>query len=460
MALDRSKFKATSVAKTIKKDNELNHSMGRDGGARTEYIRFNQGANLIRIYPPHPAEMGGGEVFAEPKVTIFLPMMVVQRDERGAEMIDPATRRPILKESVRSVFNSRIHGGTPKDLVEEYISFTRGKLEEDLKSCQDGKTKGFIQSKIEAIDGNFAKKIQGLRYRQAWAMYVDHIVGGTPKFGILEVGLAVKDRLNSLAASTDDGNDPLATDPFTDLETGRAIIVTYNKEAKRPTDYYKTELDNAMVNEVIGGRNYSLPRTFPISDAQLENFIKVTPLKKRFHNVFKKSDFELQLEGLEFFDTKHQMGTFEDPMWLEICEEISAYYPDEEDVPNVTEEAEEIAEYDGDMFDTMTRKELGVFLKANKTGLLIKPTMSDDDVRDMAREWLEAQEATDMSEQEVEEEVEVEVEQEVEEEQPEEIEEEPTPKKTTKKPAAKKEEAAATAPQDRLAAMRAKMKGL
>lgn len=404
MALDRSKFKATSVAATVQKDAELSNTLGRNND-RVDYLRWNNGANLVRIYPPHPEEDGGSDVFAEAKVTVWLPMMVVKKDANHQEMVDPKTRRPIMEEKSKSVFNSRIHGGTPKDLVEEYIAFSRERLTEDLKVCQDAKEKAFLESKLETITGNFTKKIQGLKYKQAWVMYIDQIVGGVPKFGMSEIGPAIKDRLNSIAASTDTGNDPLATDPFTDIETGRAIIVTYDKEAKQAKDYYKVELDNAIENTSIGGKVYPLPRMFPLSDEQLENFMKATPLAKKFKNVFKRRDFELQMDGLEFFDSKNQIGTFENPTWISICEEISAYYPEEEDT--TANEAEEtshevvdvvvtveatVEEPEEDKFGLMTRKELADFAKINKTGLIIKPTLSDDSIRESLREWELAQE--------------------------------------------------------------------
>lgn len=404
MALDRSKFKATSVAATIQKDEQLSTQLGRDGGIKTDYIKFENGTNVLRIYPPHPEEDGGGDVYAEPKVVVFLPMMVVQKDDKGQDMVDAKTRRPIMKESLKSVFNSRVHGGTSKDLVEEYIAFSRQNLEEEIKQCQDSKTKLFLQDKLEAITGNFMKKKQGLSFKQAWVMYVDKITGSTAKFGILEIGKAIKERLNSIAASTDTTNDPLATDPFTDIESGRAIIVNYNKDAQKPVDYYKTELDNAMIAEVIAGKTYQMPRTYPLSDDQLERFSKATPLAKRFKNCFKKRDFELQMEGLEFFDQKNQIGTWDNPIWLNICEEIAAYYPDEEDVAKLIQDNEQneqplgvdqtiikTQEPSGDQFDLMTRKELAAFAKLNQTGIVIKPIMSDDQVRDFIREWNDAQ---------------------------------------------------------------------
>lgn len=409
MALDRSKFKSTVVATVVEQDKELASSLGRDGGSYTKYIKFEDGENLIRIYPPHPEEDGGGDVFAEAKVSTFLPMMVVERDNNRQDIIENG--RPKLKESVRSVFNSRIHGSTPKDLVEEYIRVATENLEEDLKVVQDPVAKSQITERLNRIKGNYALKIQGIGYKQAWVMYIDRIVGSSATFGPIEIGPAVKDRLNAIAASSDSANNPLATDPFTDLDNGRAVKVFYNKSASKPQDYYKAELDNVLTPTVIAGQTYNLPRTFPISDEQLEAFNKVTPLAKRFKNCFTRRDFELQFEGLSFFDKKHGINLFQNSTFIDICEEIDAYYPEIEEeaeketsathhattpldnvAPIKAEPTPAAIDENVDQFTMMSRKELGDWCKLNKVGLLIKPTLSDEDIREHARQWLVGQE--------------------------------------------------------------------
>jgi hypothetical protein len=411
MALDRSKFKSTVVATVVEQDKELASSLGRDGGSYTKYIKFEDGENLIRIYPPHPEEDGGGDVFAEAKVTTFLPMMVVEKDNNRQDIMENG--RPKLKESVRSVFNSRIHGNTPMDLVEEYIKMASENLEEDLKVVQDPVAKSQIVEKLNRIKGNYALKIQGIGYKQAWVMYIDRIVGQSATFGPIEIGPAVKDRLNAIAASSDSANNPLATDPFTDLDNGRAVKVFYNKSASKPQDYYKAELDNVLTPTVIAGQTYNLPRTFPITDEQLEAFNKVTPLAKRFKNCFTRRDFELQFEGLSFFDKKHGINLFQNSAFIDVCEQIDAYYPEIEEeaeketsathhattpldnVQPIKAEAAPVpvVEENVDQFTMMSRKELGDWCKLNKVGLLIKPTLSDENIRDHARQWLAGQDA-------------------------------------------------------------------
>lgn len=417
MAFDRSKFKPTVVAAVIEQDKELASSLGRDGGTYTKYLKFEDGNNLLRIYPAHPEDVGGGDMFAEPKVTVWLPMMVVERDSNGQEIIEGG--RPKMKESSRTVFNSRIHGNTEKDLVEEYVRMATEMLEEDLKVCQDPVEKSKIEDKLHRLRGNYKLKIQGLNYKQAWVMYVDRIVGNTHTFGPIEIGPAVKDRLNSLAAAGDSGEGGvIVTDPFTDPDTGRAILVKYNSKATKPQDYYNTELDQVTIPTKIEGRTYPIPRTFPLSDDQLEQFMKVTPLAKRFKDCFTRRDFDLQSEGLQFFDAKYGIGLFQNNEFLDVYEEIDAYYPELTEENNQQGESnneqsttapiqgEEVTHVEeepvGDAFDLMTRKELGDWHKNNRTGILIKPTMSDDDIRNSARNWeyQQAEEAQVEAEQE------------------------------------------------------------
>lgn len=407
MALDRSKFKPTVVADAIEQDNELKASLGRDGGSYTKYIKIENGQNLLRIYPPHPEEDGGGNTYAEPKVTVWLPFIVVERDQQGNEIIENG--RPKLKETSRTVYNSRIHAGTEKDLVEEYQKYCLNYFEEALKYAQDEKEQLSIKGKITQLKGNFQQRINGLNYSNVWVMYVDKIVGQTATFGPVEIKPAVKDRLNSLSASADSGSGAIVTDPFTDIETGRAILVTYNKEAKQAKDYYSTELDNVTIPTMIEGRTYPMPRTFPLSDEQLEAFMKVTPLAKRFKNCFTRRDFNLQFEGLQLFDQKHQIGLFESDEFVQIIEEIDSYYPEIDETAEqgeenhiggaaqpITAQSHEVIveeeEAGQDQFDLMTRKELGEWHKKNKTGVLVKPTISDDSLRDLAREFLNAKE--------------------------------------------------------------------
>ena len=423
MALDRSKFKATVVSQIVETDKELASALGRKDQSYTNYIRLEEGNNLIRIYPSHPEEDGGDGNFAVPKVTVFLPMMKPERDSNGNEIYERGQLK--MKESSQSVFNSRIHGNTPKDLVEEYVRYALEKFQDQLQYCQDPAQKGLIEDKIDKVRGNYKKKMSGLNYKQGWVMYVDRIVGETRTFGTLEIGVTIKKSLNQIAASLDTANGAIVTDPFTDINIGKAVNITYNKKALNPNDYYVTMLDTASIpTKMPNGTTALIQRTFPLTDEQLEEFEKVTPLAKRFKNCFTRRDFNLQLEGLQYFDQKNNIGLFEDNGFINIVEEIDMYYPEEEETQdeNTSYQSQQVVQplqpqypphpitqsndmyqpqpiggqyqpeqqYDEsqqDMFDLMSRKELSDWAKSNKTGILIKPTMREDDIRNALRQW-------------------------------------------------------------------------
>lgn len=424
MSFDRSKFRATQVDVAIKKDEELKQTLGKK--EYTSYLKIDdsKSGNLFRIYPPHPYEMGGGDVFAEPKVVCFLPMLVEEKNDKG-EVVTDSMGRAKLVEKQKSVFNSRIHGGLEKDLVEEYVKYALQVLEEKAKMVQSVDEQLKIQNQIEAIKGSYQKKINGLKYNQSWVMYVDKITFDeerniSKKFGLLEIKPAVKNALNTLAASTDSQDNPISTDPFTDPDHGRAIKIFYNPKPTSGSSntYYTVVFDSVTeLKKLADGSSISANRTFPLSDKELEAFSEEEPLAKKFRGVFSQRDFTLQMNGLELFDKKHGIGIFNTPEFVSIIEEIAVTVPDkeedeEEDQPaqravretasapiqaekplpayqDYDEDVEEDSKTQSDIFDLMTRKELGQWHRDHKTGVQITPVMSDDQIREYARNFVE-----------------------------------------------------------------------
>lgn len=397
MALDRSKFKATVVATMVEADKEVESALGRTRGERADQLSIEEGTNKFRIYPPHPEEDGGGEVFAEPVAKCFLPMMVEDKDQQGNVQLD-GNGKPKMKESSRPVFNSRIHGGTLKDLVEEYRKFS-DKRAVDLYGEDKKKKDEYLAPVIGKYSKVASERIAGIQDRQTWVLYADKISTNREnieafKFGRLEFGKAVKDRLNKLSAIEGE-NEPMGTDPFTPIDAGRAAVVVYNKQASKPADFYTTEMDNSTVKTEINGKMYPIQKEYPLTDEQLENFFKFPTLKSLFRNSFKRKDFELQLRGLEFFDGKYKMGIWTEPEWADIVEEISAYYPEEdpedEDGPvtaKVTDKevvTSEEEEEEPDEFDGMSRDELKAFNKTNSCGVVVTKSMTEAKLREAVR---------------------------------------------------------------------------
>lgn len=418
MAIDKTKFKRTSAAQMQQADANVNRTLGKK--ERGDNLSFDDGMNLIRIYPPHPEEDGGGDQFAEPIVTAFVPAIVQEKDKQGNLIwLDNAKTRPKMKETVRPVFNSKIHGGTKKDLLEEYIRLALAKAK-DLY----GNDKFAREKFLEPIYGNFSKNINGINYQTKWKMYVDKYPNADPDqkptFGPIEIKKAVKTRLNKIAAM-EAGNDPMGYEPFTDIEEGRAVKVNYNKDAEKADDYYTTELDMSSVEVLLqGGKKGKVTRTYPLSEEQLEKFMQVTPLAKILKGVFKRKDFETQYEGIVLLEKKHNLGVIESEEWADLVEEISEYYPEEEDnkdqqeqggqqnqnagttnstasdeVEEEEEEDDEVesgTEGDEDEFTLLDRSELKAYAKEKKTGIVVMKNMSDDDIRVALRNWKKAAE--------------------------------------------------------------------
>lgn len=401
MALDRSKFKASIVTKTIEQDKEASKITGKAGRERAGLLELEVGRNRLRIYPAHPDNEDA--VYAETLSTVYLPAMVVEKDDKGNEIFEKG--RPKMKRIMKQVFNSKLHGtNIEKDLVEEYIRMGK-------EVAADMQDKGERQKYLDKLYGKYnenpALRLSGCNYQNRAVMYADKLnaQGQPEKFGRLELKTTIKQQMNDIAA-LEANDDPLGVDPFSDPESGLPIIITVRKPAAgeklKPADYYKVTLDKDF------DKAKKTLIEHPISDERLEAFLKYPSLQSLYKNVFKKRDFELQLSGLEMFDKEHDMGIFETEEFISIAEEIATYFADEEDGGATIEEleetfGEEVEELEEaveqqeaqDEFDLMTRVELKNYIVANKLkGIVIRPTNSEDEIRNMLREKVEAMSLT------------------------------------------------------------------
>jgi hypothetical protein len=403
MAFDRSKFKSTSVATAKQADKAVEAVTGKgDRGPSADYHKIKPGMNYHRLYPPHPED--GGELYAVPKGVHWIPQEVPKKDKEG-KFIKDAKDKFIMEVATRPLFNAKIHGGFKKDIIEEYIAFATKVSEEMYPDSM----KNFDTSRktyMEPIIGGFGSKHKGIMLRQSWVAYSDNMVvdnDGAVKskvLGRLEIGKAVRFRLNSLAA-TEAGNDPLGTDPFTDPEDGRAICINYNDKAQKPADYYATE----MYAPLIPGAKGQI-RLYPLSDDDLTKFEAFPSLKKMFINVYDRKAFDNAMKGLKIFDDEQELGIFAYEEFLDICGELSDEIPEDGSTPSQSSEEEE----EGDDFANMDRDELKAYIRENKLNIIPNKTLNDDAIRDKIREALLTKEEEETGEEEEEESGEPEVE--------------------------------------------------
>ncbi len=381
MSTDRSKFKATSVATMKNKDKQIESSLGKGGNYAGRH-KILDGLNTFRICPYHPD--GGGDVYAEPVVVWYLPCDVPERDD-DRNIKKDGKGKAIMKRISKPIFHARVHGSSKKDLVEEYVKFTKKWADDTYSSDKDKNEKQAYLKPLNPIQGK-----GGLAEKETWGCYAYKIHNGVWSFGLWEFGKAVRYRLDQIAAS-ESGSDPLGTDPFTDVEDGIAVNITYNSKAGKPQDYYVTE----KAPETEGqGKNKTII-SYALSDAQIDELLAAQPLVKMFRGVYGRKDFDFALQGLQNFDKENNMGIFQHDEWLDIVEDLSKEY---------SEEGQEEEEEGGDEFDAMDREELKEFNKENQCGILIKKAHTDDQLRDLLREWKSNQEEPEEEEESEEEE--------------------------------------------------------
>lgn len=390
--IDRSKFKASNQQEVAQQDQAMANAAGKGRRGIAENLEISIGVNRFRIYPAHPE---GGFSFAEAVSRVFLPAMVQERGDDGKPI--QINGSPKLKKGMKPVFNSKLHGNTPKDLVEEYYKIGVA-IGEGMKDPE--KKKGYLAKLNGQYSDNAQYRLPGISYKLTYEMYADKLGAGAQvlEFGRLAVSKSVKDKMNQVAAY-ESSNDPLGMDPYSDPNTGLPVVITKQQQAPKgqpqikPNDMYLATIDKNF------DRASKTLIEYPLSDEQLEKFLTFPSLHKLFRGAFKKSDFELQLTGLEMFDADYSMGIFHTDEFLNIAEEISNYYVDEpapaaEGVEGEPEGEDEIMdEPTTDQFDVMTRLELKGFISKEKLGITFKTTTKDEDIRTMIRTAMTARSA-------------------------------------------------------------------
>ena len=372
----RSQLKATPIKKLQKRIDADNEMVG--VGVSNEYLNLEDGKTMkIRIFPAHP----GQEDFYIPKKCYWLTVAGNDGEPRRTTVLD-----------------SKVHGGYKMDVVDEYIKACKKKWSKDAE-------------KLEALTNSK----DSLSPSYTWMCYADQVDGDNElKAKIWEFKKTVRDGLNKLAFSEDE-DEPIEVDPFTDPDEGLPVNVKYlkNPNKKKGENYYEVSFPKKVVAR-------------PLSDSEIEYFLGLRPLSEVLSKYGMK-DFEKALEGLQNFDEENEMGLFDDDDWLEKVEEIKAQYEaDEEDekpakkvTKKVTEkpskkveeeeeesddeeeeEDEEKTEAEGDEYDDMDRDELKKFIKKNDLEISVKKSMSDDDLRDAIREAMNSSESDEEEEEE------------------------------------------------------------
>ena len=361
----RSQLKATSIKRLQKQIDEDNAMVGAQSS--TEYLNLEAGKTIkIRIFPCHP----GQEDFYVARKCYWMSFVGDDGEQHRGTVLD-----------------SRVHGGTKYDVVEEYVKYAKKKVGNDA-------------DKLEALTGS-GPKSNSLNPQYSWLCYADKINGDDQlRAKLWEFKKMVRDAINKLAFSEDE-DEVIEVDPFTDPDEGLPIMVTYRKNPnkKKGENFYEVSFPKK-----VSAR--------PLTDEEIEYFMTLKPLNEILSKYGMK-DFERALEGLQNFDEENEIGLFDDDDWIEHLEEIKAQYDsddseedsepkkktavkkavkkayaksedDEEEEKDEADDEEENDE-DGDEFDSMDRVALKKYITANGLEISVKKSMSDDDLRNAIR---------------------------------------------------------------------------
>lgn len=279
----RSQLKATPIKKLKKRVDEDNEMVG---VGSNEYLNLEDGKTLkIRIFPAHP----GVEDFYIPKKCYWITVAGRDGDPRRTTVLD-----------------SKVHGGTKWDLVEEYVKFAKKKWAKDA-------------DKLDALTGGTGQNQNSLNPSYTWLCYAAQVTADEElRAKLWEFKKMVRDAMNKLAFSEDE-DEAIEVDPFTDPDEGLPILVKYmkNPNKKKGENYYEVSFPKK-----VSAR--------PLTDEEIEYFMTLKPLTEVLPK-YGMRDFEKALEGLQNFDEEHEMELFEDDAWLEHVEEIKAQYDGEEE---------------------------------------------------------------------------------------------------------------------------------
>ena len=383
----RSQLKATSIKRLQKQIDEDNAMVGAQNS--TEYLNLEDGKTVkIRIFPGHP----GVQDFYVAKKCYWLSFVGDDGETHRGTVLD-----------------SKVHGGTKFDVVEEYVKWAKKKIGNDA-------------DKLEALVGN-GPKSNSLNPQYSWLCYADKINGDDQlRAKIWEFKKMVRDAMNKLAFSEDE-DEVIEVDPFTDPDEGLPIMVTYRKNPnkKKGENFYEVSFPKK-----VSAR--------PLTDEEIEYFMTLKPLNEILSKYGMK-DFERALEGLQNFDEENEIGLFDDEDWIEHLEEIKAQYDsddsgedsapkkktavkkavkkeyakseeDEEEEKDEAEDEEEDdekeddEEEDGDEFDSMDRVALKKYITANGLEISVKKSMSDDDLRNAIRAAAKSDDADEAEDEE------------------------------------------------------------
>jgi hypothetical protein len=302
MTFDRTKFQGAkmSAQKDAQKSAKENEK-GFGDSTRAAFINVVEGRNVFRMMPPHPDDKLKAS---------YLPKRVSMLKCEVSYTKDSVVVTEIKN---KNIFIATQHGGLPKDPIELYIDYVR-------KYALDA-----IPNKEERA--KYISPITGWKGPKGWnwginpkTSFVAYVISDG-KLGRLELYEQWIQDMNKLSIS-EDPQDVIQVDPFSDPDEGFPIIITKSKavdKSGRETGKWDYTVSKEEPKK-IGGRYESYDDFFlrtAVTDAQLEELSKQEPLSTLYGNdVYNRHDWDLALDGLQRFDIENKYGIFDNEEFL------------------------------------------------------------------------------------------------------------------------------------------------
>ena len=314
---DRSKFKGAKLS--ANKDSqrsaqENNKSFNREGG-RLGFLEIKEGKNVFRILPPHPDDTIGAAYLPKRVAMLKCESEVWQDGEK--------TNKTEIKN--KNIFIATQHGGLPNDPIELYINYVRKRANDEI---QDKEERQKFLAPITGWKGKDGKWNWGINPKTSFVCYAV----GEGKVGRLELYESMIKDMDKLAIS-EEPEDVMAIDPFSDPNEGCELIITkqheVDKQGKATNKWeYPISKGEPSRQKRESWDDY-FERTM-VTDAQLEELLKQEPLSKiQGNDVYSTRDWNFALDGLRRFDEENKYGIFDNDEFLEELVELEKLVPEE-----------------------------------------------------------------------------------------------------------------------------------
>lgn len=283
-------------------------------GSRVDFLEVNEGKNEFRILPPHPDDTIGAAYLPKRVAVLKCEVEVYDNGE------------PTGKTEIRNknIFTATQHGGLPKDPVELYIDYVRKYADDTIQDKTDR------QKFLSPITGWRDKKGTwnwGIAPKTSFVTYA--IKAG--KIGRLEMYESWVKDMNRLAI-TEDADEVMQVDPFSDPTEGFPLIITKKKavdKTGKETGKWEYEITKDEPSRVKRESWTDFFKRTQVSDAQLEEFIKQEPLSKLYgKDVYTRRDWDLAIDGLRRFDSEYKFQIFENEEFMEELSGLEVLVPE------------------------------------------------------------------------------------------------------------------------------------